>query len=253
MQRILIVEDEHAIRGLLAFLLRPAGYEVLEADSALTAIDSVSGQRPDLVLLDRMLPDMDGLKVLKIWRTEASTSRLPVILVSARATEADRVEGLQAGADDYITKPFSRDELLARVQSLLRRTGNGSGGVPELREIGGLALDVRSLRVTVDQQPLPLGPIEFRLLNMFMSQPGRALSRQQILRQVWRANAYVDQRTVDVHIRRLRAALEPTGHHRLVQTVRGVGYRFADPHSARGARPSPSRSDSPEETPVRTS
>lgn len=238
MQRILIVEDEHAIRQLLRFILTPAGFNVVEAENGLSAIDEVGIKAPDLVLLDWQLPDMDGLRVLKMWRADEATVNLPVIMVSARTTEADRVAGLRAGADDYIIKPFSRDELQARVQSVLRRAGARARGVPELREVAGLALDVRSLRVTVNQKALALGPIEFRLLNLFMSQPDRALSRDQIVNRVWRGNTYVDERTVDVHVRRLRAALEPTGHDRLVQTVRGVGYRFAaiGAHPERGVR-----------------
>jgi two-component system phosphate regulon response regulator PhoB len=151
---------------------------------------------------------------------------MPVIMVSARVTEADRVAGLRAGADDYIVKPFARDELLARVHAVLRRAAASPAGVPEVREYQGLALDVRSLRVSAGRKALTLGPIEFRLLNLFMSQPERAMTRAQIVDRVWRNNAYVDERTVDVHIRRLRCALEPTGHDRLIQTVRGVGYRF---------------------------
>lgn len=236
MQRILIVEDERAIRQLLTFILRPAGFETIEAGDAMTAIDEVSRAPPELVLLDRQLPDMDGLRVLKLWRADEATARMPVIIVSARVTEPDRVTGLRAGADDYIIKPFSRDELLARVQAVLRRAAATVSGVPEVREIAGLALDVRSLRVTVNERPLALGPIEFRLLNLFMSQADRALSREQIVSRVWRNNAYVDERTVDVHVRRLRASLEPTGHDRLIQTVRGVGYRFA----LRGNAPAPS-------------
>jgi two-component system phosphate regulon response regulator PhoB len=227
MRRILIVEDERAIRQLLAFVLKPAGYEIIEAADAVSAMDSVSRSAPDLVLLDWQLPDMDGLRLLKFWRADEATTRLPVIMVSARISEADRVAGLRAGADDYVIKPFSRDELLARMQSVLRRAAASQAGVPEIREYGGLAIDVRSLRVTANQRSLQLGPIEFRLLNLFMSQPDRALSREQIVNRVWRTNAYVDERTVDVHIRRLRSALEPTGHHEFIQTVRGVGYRFA--------------------------
>ncbi len=227
MQRILIVEDEQAIRQVLAFILRPVGYEISEAGDAGLAMDEVTRAPPHLVLLDRQLPDMDGLRLLKIWRADEVTARLPVIIVSARVSEADRVAGLQAGADDYIGKPFSRDELLARVQSVLRRAN--ANGVPEIREVAGLVLDVRSLRVTANNQQVSLGPIEFRMLNLFMSQPDRVLSRDQIVSRVWRSNAWVDQRTVDVHIRRLRTALTPTGHQNLIQTVRGVGYRLSVP------------------------
>lgn len=227
MQRILIVEDERAIRQLLSFVLSAAGYATAEATDAMSAIDEVGRWSPDLVLLDWQLPDMEGLRLLRMWRADEATTRLPVIMVSARVTEADRIAGLRAGADDYITKPFSRDELLARVQAVLRRAQETGTGVPEVRQHDGLALDVRSLRVTANGRPVLLGPIEFRLLNLFMSHPERALTRAQIVDKVWRANAYVDERTVDVHVRRLRSALEPTAHDRLIQTVRGVGYRFS--------------------------
>lgn len=230
MQRILIVEDERPIRQVLAFILQPAGYEITEAADAVSAMEEVSRAPPHLVLLDRQLPDMDGLRLLKLWRADDVVANLPVIIVSARVSEADRVAGLRAGADDYISKPFSRDELLARVQSVLRRAN--ANGVPEIRELEGLVLDVRSLRVTAHNQAVPLGPIEFRMLNLFMSQPDRVLSREQIVSRVWRNNSYVDQRTVDVHIRRLRSALEPTGHQHLIQTVRGVGYRLSAPAPA---------------------
>jgi two-component system phosphate regulon response regulator PhoB len=227
MPRVLIVEDERAIRQLLAFILRPAGYDVIEAPDAMSAIDEAGRSCPDLALLDWQLPDMDGLRLLKLWRADEGTCRMPVIMVSARIAEADRVTGLRAGADDYITKPFSRDELLARVQAVLRRSSRDRHSAPEIREIAGLALDVRSLRVTANEKPVALGPIEFRLLNLFMSQQDRAMTRAQIVDKVWRSDTYVDERTVDVHVRRLRAALEPSGHDRLIQTVRGVGYRFS--------------------------
>ncbi len=246
MKRILIVEDERAIRQLLAFILKPAGYDIIEAPDAMSAIDEAGRSNPNLVLLDWQLPDMDGLRLLKFWRSDEMTARIPVIMVSARMMEADRVAGLRAGADDYIVKPFARDELLARVQAVLRRSAVPPGGVPEVRQYHGLAIDVRSLRVTAGSKTLTLGPIEFRLLNLFMSQPERALTRSQIVDRVWRSNAYVDERTVDVHIRRLRFALEPSGHDRLIQTVRGVGYRFTvespSPGSAVAGNDMPTRS-----------
>jgi two-component system phosphate regulon response regulator PhoB len=233
MERILIVEDERAIRQLLSFILRPAGYDVVEAPDAMSAIDEAVRSSPNLVILDWQLPDMDGLRLLKFWRADENTARMPVIMVSARGTEADRVAGLQAGADDYIVKPFARDELLARVQAVLRRAAASPAAISEIQEFQGLALDVRSLRVTAGRKALTLSPIEFRMLNLFMSQPERALTRAQIVDRVWSSNAYVDERTVDVHIRRLRSELEPTGHDHLIQTVRGVGYRFtADPASS---------------------
>lgn len=227
MKHILIVEDERAIRQLLTFTLARAGYDVTEAGSAMAALDEATHRRPDLVMLDWQLPDMDGLRLLRMWRADEATAQLPVIMVSARITEADRVAGLKAGADDYVTKPFSRDELLARIEAVLRRSVDARRGIAEVRECAGLTLDIRSLRVTVGNRSLTLGPLEFKLLNMFMSQPERALSRAQIVDRVWRSDAYVDERTVDVHVRRLRAALEPTGHDRHIQTVRGIGYRFS--------------------------
>ena len=248
MRRILIVEDERAIRQLLSFTLTRAGYEITEAANAMAAIDEASRVYPDLIILDWQLPDMDGLRLLKFWRTDEATSRIPVIMVSARITEPDRVAGLRAGADDYITKPFARDELLARIEAVLRRAASAPDGIPEIRECAGLALDIRSLRVMAGSRSLTLGPIEFRLLNLFMSQPDRALSRKQIVDRVWRTDAYVDERTVDVHIRRLRSALEPSGHDRLIQTVRGVGYRFAAAPGAADA-PAPARSDFATSTP----
>jgi two-component system phosphate regulon response regulator PhoB len=243
MKDILVVEDEAAIRQLLVFILRQAGYGAREAGNAAEAGDEVNRRLPDLALLDWQLPDMDGLRLLKSWRTEETTLGLPVIMVSARITEADRVAGLRAGADDYVIKPFARDELLARVDAVLRRAGARPGQVPEVREARGLTLDVRSLRVTAGKKAVLLGPIEFRLLNLFMSQPERALSRTQIVDRVWRANAYVDERTVDAHVRRLRAALEPSGHDGLIQTVRGVGYRFS---AAEVGGPVPAPSTAPD-------
>lgn len=229
MNRILIVEDERAIRQLLVFTLNAAGYEAAEAADAITAMDETNRNLPSLVLLDRALPDMDGIRLLRFWRADETTAALPVIMVSARVTEVDRVAALRAGADDYISKPFSRDELLARVQALLRRATVSNARLPESRHFRGLVLDVRSLRVTANDRVVPLGPIEFRLLNLFLTHPDRALSRAQIVDRVWRSDVHVDERTVDVHVRRLRQALQPTGHDRLVQTVRGVGYRFGEP------------------------
>jgi two-component system phosphate regulon response regulator PhoB len=236
MSRILIVEDERAIRQLLAFTLNAAGHDTVEAADAMSAMDEANRALPDLALLDWALPDMEGLRLLRFWRSDESTAALPVIMVSARATEPDRVTALRAGADDYISKPFGRDELLARIQAVLRRTNVTRPTPIEARQFGGLALDVRSLRVTAHGKPLSLGPIEFRLLNLFLTQPDRALSRAQIVDRVWRSNVYVDERTVDVHVRRLRQALQVSGHDRLVQTVRGVGYRFGEP-PATAARP----------------
>jgi two-component system phosphate regulon response regulator PhoB len=227
-RKILIVEDHKPLRSLLSFLLSSAGYETFETADAISAMDEASRQQPDLVLLDWQLPDMDGIKLLRLWRAEEATAGIPVIMVSGKADEVDRVAGLKAGADDYITKPFGRDELLARVQAVLRRTGAARETADhDVRRFEGLSLDVRSLRVTAGEKPVHLGPIEFKMLNLFMTQPERVLSRSQIVDRVWRINAHVDERTVDVHIRRLRMALKSTGHDDCVQTVRGVGYRLS--------------------------
>lgn len=227
-RKILIVEDHKPLRSLLSFVLSNAGYQTCESADALSALDEAGRQAPDLVLLDWQLPDMDGLKLLRLWRADEATARIPVIMVSGKGEEGDRVAGLKAGADDYVVKPFNRDELLARVQAVLRRTAGGPREPDqEVRRFDNLMLDMRSLRVTAGEQPVHLGPIEFKMLNLFMTQPERVLTRSQIVDRVWRINAHVDERTVDVHVRRLRLALEPTGHHRYVQTVRGVGYRLS--------------------------
>ncbi|MSR09222.1 MAG: response regulator [Gammaproteobacteria bacterium] len=227
-RKILIVEDHKPLRSLLSFLLSSAGYETVETPDALSALDEVSRQPPDLVLLDWQLPDMEGIKLLRLWRADAATAEIPVIMVSGKADEVDRVTALKAGADDYVIKPFSRDELLARVQAVLRRTGgNRDTTDQDVRRFENISLDVRSLRVTAAETPVHLGPIEFKMLNLFMTHPERVLSRSQIVDRVWRINAHVDERTVDVHIRRLRLALRGTGHDDCIQTVRGVGYRLS--------------------------
>jgi len=226
--RILIVEDHKPLRSLLSFLLSNAGYETRETADAMSALDEAGRQPPDLMLLDWQLPDMDGLRLLRMWRADEATARIPVIMVSGKGQDGDRVAGLKAGADDYVVKPFNRDELLARVQAVLRRTAGGPREPDqELRRFEALTLDMRSLRVTAGDHAVHLGPIEFKMLNLFMTHPERVLSRAQIVDRVWRINAHVDERTVDVHVRRLRLALEPTGHHGYVQTVRGVGYRLS--------------------------
>jgi two-component system phosphate regulon response regulator PhoB len=225
--RILIVEDHKPLRNLLSFLLSGAGYEPVETTDARSAIDEAQRQQPDLILLDWQLPDMDGIRLLKHWRSDELTARIPVIMMSGQARESDRVTGLRAGADDYLVKPFGKDELLARVQAVLRRSGSQREADGDLRQCGEIAIDVRSLRVMAGGRPVHLGPIEFRMLNLFVSQPDRVLSRAQIIGRVWRVNAHVDDRTVDVHIRRLRRALAEGGQDGCIQTVRGVGYRLA--------------------------
>lgn len=225
--KILIVEDDRAVRQMLSFVLSKAGFETFEAPDAMSAMDEATRSRPDIAIVDWGLPDIEGVKLLKLWRADETTARLPVIMLSARADESDRVAGLKAGADDYIVKPFGRDELVARVQALLRRSAAAATPANrETREFAGLRMDLRGLRATAHDVPIAIGPMEFKFLNVFMNNVGRVLTRSQIVDRVWPPNAYVDERTVDVHIRRLRSALKPSGHDVLLQTVRGVGYRF---------------------------
>jgi two-component system phosphate regulon response regulator PhoB len=226
--RILIVEDHKPLRDLLSFLLTNAGYKTVDSADAESALVETARQHPDLILLDWQLPDMDGIDLLRRWRTDAITAQVPVIMVTGRTSESERVAGLQAGADDYISKPFGRDELLARIQAVLRRTHERPETELEVRRFAGLTLDIRSLQVTAAEKPVHLGPIEFKMLNLFMTRPERVLSRTQIINQVWRVNAHADERTVDVHVRRLRLALQHTGYDACIQTVRGVGYRLSD-------------------------
>ena len=226
---ILVVEDEPAIAELLSVNLGFAGHKVLVAENAEIAQSIVEAQLPDLILLDWMLPGMSGVRYARKLRTDERTKEIPIIMLTARTDEGDKVEGLETGADDYITKPFSPKELMARIKAVMRRRA------PQLTndtvEIGGLRLDPATHRLwgTVDGQAaaLDLGPTEFRLLHFFMTHAERVHSRAQLLDQVWGDHVFVEERTVDVHIRRLRKALEPTGHDRLIETVRGSGYRFS--------------------------
>ena len=224
-KQILIVEDEKPIRDMIAFGLRRAGFEVREAEDCAAARASIADARPDLLLVDWMLPDHSGLELTRAVKRSKDTQDLPVIMLTARADEHDKVSGLEGGADDYVTKPFSPRELLARINAVLRRLSPGTAG--ESLEAGGVMLDAASHRVTVDEQNVPLGPTEYRLLQFFMEHPERVYSRSQLLDRVWGGNVYVEERTVDVHIRRLRKALEPYRREGLVQTVRGSGYRFS--------------------------
>src|SRR6187431_2171049 len=224
-KQILVVEDERPIREMIAFGLRRAGFEVREAADAQSGRAEVANRRPDLLLVDWMLPDTSGLEFTRALKRDRETRELPVIMLTARAEEGDKVAGLEGGADDYVTKPFSPRELLARINAVLRRSSPGAAG--ESLEAGGLVLDLASHRVTVDDQNVALGPTEYRLLQFFMEHPERVYSRGQLLDRVWGGNVYVEERTVDVHIRRLRKALEPSGRESLVQTVRGSGYRFS--------------------------
>lgn len=222
---ILTVEDDDAVRQMLVMALRRGGYAVSEAENAAAARIAIYEQRPDLVLLDWMLPDMSGIELARALKRDPSTRDLPIIMLTARGEEADRVRGLEVGADDYVVKPFSPHELLARIKAVLRRTQPADAA--EAIEIAGLRLDPLSHRVTAHGRELSLGPTEYRLLLFFMSQPDRVFSRGQLLDNVWGTNVYIEERTVDVHIRRLRKTLAETGHDRLIQTVRGAGYRFS--------------------------
>lgn len=224
-RQILIVEDEKPIRDMIAFGLRRAGYEVSEAEDCHSARIRLADRMPDLVLVDWMLPDMSGLELTRSLKKDDATRDVPIIMLTARAEEEDKIRGLEGGADDYITKPFSPRELLARVRAVLRRV---SGGGDEVLAAGRLCLNVASHRVSVDDDHVTLGPTEFRLLRFFMEHPDRVYSRSQLLDRVWGGNVYVEERTVDVHILRLRKALEPFGCDSFVQTVRGSGYRFSE-------------------------
>jgi two-component system phosphate regulon response regulator PhoB len=224
-KQILIVEDEKPIREMIAFGLRRAGFDVLEAEDCKAARARIADKRPDLLLVDWMLPDMSGLELTRSLKRDKETREVPVIMLTARADEQDKVSGLEGGADDYVTKPFSPRELLARINAVLRRTL--PNGTEERIEIGGLVLDGASHRVTAGDETVVLGPTEFRMLSFFMTHPERVYSRNQLLDRVWGGNVYVEERTVDVHIRRLRKALSAFGYDKFIQTVRGAGYRFS--------------------------
>ena len=221
---ILVVEDEPAIAELVAVNLSFAGHKVLRAADTLAADLMIRAELPDLVLLDWMLPGSSGIQYARRLRSDERTNGIPIIMLTARSEEGDKIEGLDSGADDYVTKPFSPKELLARIKAVLRRRA------PQLTddtvEIAGLRLDPQTHRVSARGQALDLGPTEFRLLHFFMTHPERVHSRSQLLDHVWGDHVFVEERTVDVHIRRLRQALIGSGHDRHVETVRGSGYRF---------------------------
>jgi two-component system phosphate regulon response regulator PhoB len=224
-RQILVVEDEKPIRDMIAFGLRRAGFEVFEAEDASAARGAIADRRPDLLLVDWMLPDQSGLDLTRAIRRNKETEDLPVIMLTARAAEHDKVSGLEVGADDYVTKPFSTRELVARIHAVLRRTSPaGEGGTIES---GGLAMDTLGHRVSARGEAVALGPTEYRLLKFFMEHPERVYTRGQLLDRIWGGAVEIEERTVDVHVRRLRKALEPSGLDGLVQTVRGSGYRYS--------------------------
>ncbi len=222
---ILVVEDEPGIQEVLKFNLGQHGHDVLIASDAEEALDLLRGRLPDLILVDWMLPGMSGIDFARRLRSDHRLKQVPLIMLTARSEERDKVLGLETGADDYITKPFSPRELMARIKAVLRRRAPQMTEDPV--EIAGLRLDPMSHRVYGNGTPLELGPTEFRLLHFLMTHPERVYSRSQLLDHVWGDHVFVEERTVDVHIRRLRSALEPTGHNRLIQTVRGAGYRLS--------------------------
>ncbi len=222
---ILVVDDEAAIRQMVCLALTQSGYACVEAADVAAAQERLRETPPDLILLDWMLPGVSGVDYARRLRADKLTRDIPVILVTARTEEEDKLRGLDSGADDYITKPFSTRELLARIKALLRRAAPHAADLPV--EIEGLRLDPASHRVHAGGQEIELGPTEFRLLHFFMTHPERVHSRERLLNDVWGNNVYVEERTIDVHIRRLRMALAASGHDRLIQTVRGSGYRFS--------------------------
>lgn len=228
-KHILIVEDEPAIRDMLAYALRKGDYMPLQASDAREAQERIAERVPDLILLDWMLPGTSGLELARRWRREALTRDIPIIMLTARGEENDRVGGLEAGVDDYVVKPFSARELLARIRAVLRRSreDDDDGSV----QVGALRIDGAAHRVFADvdgtAHPIQMGPTEYRLLHFFMTHAERVYTRTQLLDHVWGGSVYVEERTVDVHIRRLRKTLEPHGLDAMVQTVRGAGYRFS--------------------------
>ena len=230
MSRVLVVEDESAIAELISINLRHAGYEVTIAGAADQAQFEVDRVLPDLVVLDWMLPGQTGLALAKRWRAQARTRDLPIIMLTARAEESDKISGLDAGADDYLVKPFSTNELLARIRAVLRR--KAPEALDSVVEIAGLKLDPATRRVTRDAREVRVGPTEFRLLHFLMTHPERVHSRAQLLDRVWGDHVFIEERTVDVHVKRLREALNPVNCSQMIETVRGAGYRLTQQQQA---------------------
>jgi two-component system phosphate regulon response regulator PhoB len=221
---ILVVEDDPELQEVLTLNLQNAGYRVMRAGTVRQAEQLVNTTPPQLIVLDWMLPDTPGLTFARKLRSERRTAAVPIILLTGRSGESDKITGLEAGADDYLIKPFSPRELLARIKAVLRRCAPQHADM--VVEIAGLRLDPAARRIVGNGRDIDLGALEFRMLRFFMTHPGRVYSRAQLLDEIWGNNVYVEERTVDVHIRRLRQALEPTGHKDLLETVRGVGYCF---------------------------
>lgn len=222
---ILLVDDEAAIRDMLSIALEAADYNVLQAENAQQAHASIIDRQPDLILLDWMMPGTTGLELLRRLKRDELTEKIPVIMLTAKAEEDSKISGLDAGADDYIPKPFSPRELISRVKAVLRRIGREE--LKDIISVGEMHFDPQSHRVSINGEFINLGPTEYRLLQFFLTHQERVYSRDQILDYVWGGNVYLDERTVDVHIRRLRKAISVAGHENYVQTVRGAGYRFS--------------------------
>lgn len=223
---ILIIEDDAGVREMARFLLEQSDYQVAEAADAERARHRIADHPPALILLDWMLPGLSGIDFARQLKRDSATRDIPIIMLTARGEEDDKVRGLESGADDYISKPFSTRELVARIKAVLRRVAPHKG--EELLELAGLRLDPVSHRVSIHGQLLELGPTEFRLLHFFLTHQERVYTRGQLLDRVWGTNVYIEERTVDVYMRRLRKLLAPSGHHRLLQTVRGAGYRCSN-------------------------
>ena len=224
---VLIVDDEAAIRDMLKIALEMAGFQCLEARNAHEAQVTITDFSPDLVLLDWMMPEVSGIELLRRWRRHPETKDIPVIMLTAKTETENLVKGLDTGADDYISKPFSPQELVARINAILRRADESSGH--GTIEVGDMVLDLEARLVAIADKVVTLGPTEYKLLEFFLHHQNRAYTRDQLLNNVWGANVYIDERTVDVHIRRLRKALAPYSYDGHIQTVRGFGYRFALP------------------------
>jgi len=227
--QILVVEDESDIRQLIGDALEGQGYDIIMCNNAMNARTQVARKVPDLAIVDWMMPQVSGIDLVTSFRNKQETSHIPIIMLTARSEENDMIEGLEAGADDYITKPFSPRELLTRVKAVLRRsTGHQNATV---LTHGDIKLHPESMRITVGDQPVSLGQLEFKLLHFMLQNPERVFSREQLLNNVWGVNHFVEERTVDVHVLRLRKALRAHGVEKLIDTVRGAGYRLASPTS----------------------
>ncbi|MFQ5468663.1 MAG: phosphate regulon transcriptional regulator PhoB [Gammaproteobacteria bacterium] len=224
-KNILIVDDEDAIRDMICFSLQRAGFGCLQARDVAEARIQIADKQPDLILLDWMMPGVSGVDYARMLRREESTRKLPIIMLTARDEEGDRIKGLETGADDYVTKPFSPRELIARINAVLRRSAPDTEN--DMIELSGIRFDTASHRVYVNEKNIEIGPTEYRLLYFFVTHPERVFSRNQILDGVWGGNVYIEERTVDVHIRRLRKILTVFGYDKCIQTVRNVGYRFS--------------------------